>query len=181
MKKGMTIMPTETAPVSRVNPLTLQRQAAEAAAAAPPWTPTLPQQKPKPPAVQARLEEAANIRSHGLQLASQADSMTTAAKILEQKLSSLNNERAELLSRIGIIESRNFAAEKAQAQDTFNRFYGVFALETHQLTALNAAIIFLDTVAVTERLAPPLAKKLKLRVSDIDEEIANLTAPTKTK
>lgn len=173
-------MPTTIAekPVSGAARMRAENLEAEARAAVPvkPWTPTLPQQKPKPPAVQARLEEAAGMRAEGQELTAKADSLAVAANLLNQRLSALDIERTAILQRLTNIESRNFASEKAQAQDTFNRFYGVHALEHHQLTALNSAIIFLDTVAVTERLAPPLAKKLKIRVSEIDEEVANLTA-----
>ena len=162
-------------PISGAARMRLQNEEADARAAAPPWTPTVPQQKPRPAAVEARLAEAAAMHAEGQALDAKAASLATQANLLNQKLSGLETERSKIGERLAVIERRNIAAEKAQATDTFMRLYGTPALPHNESMTLNNAVIFLATVGEVERLAPVLVKKLKGRVAEIDAEIAKLT------
>jgi hypothetical protein len=181
----MTTMPTETesAPVSRVNPMTTSRLAAEAAAAVPvkPWTPPLAHEKPKSPDFQARLEEAEEIRSQGQALAARADSMITAAKIRNQKITALEVEKTELLNRITAAEGRDCKAELARNEARFFDLYGKLAQTLPEIADLNTCVQSFAWLPLLEKKLLVLAKTLKARVEKIDEELASLTASTEAK
>jgi len=173
-------MPTETesapAPAARTNPMTVSRLAAQAAAEAPvkPWTPA--SAPPRHPVVLAGLEKAAELRVQGEQLNAQAESITTRAKLTEQRIVAFQVERAELLGRITAAESRDCKAELARNRARIHLLYGKTTLTSAEIYDLNTAVQSLAWLPLFEKELLTLAKTLKARVEKIDEELAGLTA-----
>jgi hypothetical protein len=142
-------MPTEiielpagaaNAPV-RINPMTTQRLAVEAAANAParPWQPAPLRPAPHPRVVELTAEAEAVRAAADVQLA-QADRMGIAAKITGQRISGLENERTELQQRLSVIERRDLKAEREQARRQIHELYGKLSLTAAETTSLNAAV-----------------------------------------
>lgn len=169
-------MPTTetTAPVSQVNPMTTSRLAAEARAAAPPWTPPLPQQKPKPPAVVAKLENAAAIRSQGQELTAQADSLTTAAGIVGQRISALETERTAIQLRLATIEETDLKAQREKARASIHDLFGKPSLTYTERQGLNEAALCLAWSPLLEKEVPAIKKNLQSRLEKIGAELAEL-------
>ena len=166
-------------PISGAARMRAENLEAEARAAAPvkPWQPApLPHQKPKTAAVQAQLEEADSIRSQGQELAARADSMTTAAKLLDQRITALEVEKAELLGRITAAETRDCKAELARNRARIHQLYGKTTLTAPEINDLNISGQSLAWLPLFEKELVALAKTLKARVEKIDEELAGLTA-----
>jgi len=80
---------TTTAPVQRTHPIVLENRAAEARAAEPfkPWQPA-PLRPPPHPAVVALREKADAVRTDAETDLARADSMTTAANVVGQRIAS---------------------------------------------------------------------------------------------
>jgi hypothetical protein len=170
---------TANAPV-RINPMTTQRLAADAAANAParPWQPAPLRPAPHPRVVELTAE-AESVRAAADAQLAQADRMGIAAKITGQRISSLENERTELQQRLSVIERRDLKAGREQARRQIHELYGKVSLTAAETTSLNAAVISLSWYPLLEREVPIIVKDLKARLAGIETDLGKLTGDGK--
>ena len=100
--------------------------------------------------------------------------MTTAAKILDQKITALEVEKAELLGRITAAEGRDCKAELARNRARIHQLYGKTTLTGPEIYDLNIAGQSLSWLPLFEKELVVLAKTLKARVDAIDKELATI-------
>jgi len=143
-----------------------------------PESPALPPlERPRParlPEVQRRLEIAAGLRAEGEELIARSSNETTGAKILEQKISTLEVERIAIQQRLGTIEAQDFKARLERCRATVRQLYGITNLSPAQIVSLNEAGHGLAWIPELAKEIPSILKTLKTRLSEIDKEIEAL-------
>jgi hypothetical protein len=166
---------TANAPV-RINPMTTQRLAAAAAANAParPWQPA-PLTPPPHPRVVELTAEADAVRAAVAAESARADSLTTAAKIVGQRIASLEREKTEMLNRIASVEGRDCKAELARNRARIHQLYGKTSLSGPEIYDLNTSTQSLSWLPLLERELLALAKALRARLAAIETELGEIT------
>jgi len=136
-------------------------------------------ERPRParlPEVQRRLEVAAGLRREGENLIAQSSTATTAANILEQRISGLTSERTAIQQRLANIEGNDVKARLEQCRATVRDLYGITNLGSGQIVSLNEATIALAWLPELAKEIPAIVKNLKGRLAEIDAEIKSLEA-----
>ena len=140
-------------------------------------TPVVPRtpaslRKPDHPVVAALKADADAVAAEAATTAARAENLTVQARLTGQRIASLESERKKLADWLANLESIDLDAHKRNAEQTFEKFFGVPNRSEGETNAFGAAVRNISEHELFVKRLPGQIKKVRAKLLAVEQDLA---------